>query len=146
MPPKDNRSLDNLNDSRTFEQRNDNSIQQAPKASENASFEAKNTLSNEDSDIEVFYEREKKKMLGFNEGINSFIRDFNKLLYTLKTSYPSEISRKYIQDLKVTFVDFIIQLQRNPDSGIPSDKIGEIFQGTQLKELYNDRKVLFSVN
>ena len=130
----DNRSLD---DSRTFEERNNNSIQLDLKVSENSPKETKNTLSNEDSDIEVFYEKETDRMLDNYQTLEDFTIDYNKVLSQLNNNYPKEINTKYINQLKRIYTRTLKRLAETPETGIPTYEIEKALESTGLKDLYN---------
>ena len=119
-----------------FEKRG-NSIQQDIKVSENASKEAKNTLSNKNSDIEEFYERETDRMLDEYQTLEDFTVDYQKVLSQLSGNYPQELSAKYINQLKIMYIRTLKRLAGTPETGIPTSKIEKVLEGTGLKDLYN---------
>ena len=143
----DSNNIDNLNNInnknadksflRDFEQRNDNSIQLDIKVSENASNEAKSTLSNEDSDIEEFYERETDRMLDNFQSVEAFMEEYQKVLSQLESNYPKEASVKYINRLKKFFVNVLKNLAVHPKLQSLTPRIEKALEITGLKDLYN---------
>ena len=142
----DNNNLDNLNNIdnsdldksilRDFQDKDDNFIQPDPKVPENASNEAKTTLSNEILDIDEFYEGETNRMLDNFRSVEAFTDEYQKVLSKLENNYPTEINVKYINRLKIFYTKTLKNLAGHPKLQFLTQRIEKTLEITGLKDLY----------